>query len=115
MKKPLSLFVLVFALTMMPILAVSPGNATDLFEEMSTDEMTYIRGVVSRVSLDLMQIAVRPAKGKRIVISIDPDTLFEGVSQIDELEKKQQVKVWYSVGENINRAIKIKKMMDLGC
>jgi len=50
-----------------------------------------------------------------VVINIVPETLLEGVSMIDELEKKQQVKVWYSIEENENKAIKIKKMMDLGC
>ncbi len=115
MKKTGTLLGFILILTIVPIFPFSPGHTDELFEEMSTEQMTYIRGLVSRVSLENMEIAVRPAKGKRVVISIDPDTLLEGVSQIDELEKKQQVKVWYSIEENGNKAIKIKKMMDLGC
>ena len=34
---------------------------------------------------------------------------------IDEFKKEQQVKVWYSLDEESNRAIKIIKMMELGC
>lgn len=92
-----------------------PASAEQMFEEMSTEDMLYVRGLVSRVDTDQMQISVRPAKGNRIRITIDPDTLLEGVSQIDEFEKEQQVKVWYSIENETNRAIKIIKMMDLGC
>lgn len=92
-----------------------PLAAEEMFEEVSTEDMLYVRGLVSKVDTAQMQISVRPAKGKRISITIDPDTQLEGVSQIDEFEKEQQVKVWYSIDNNINRAIKIKKLMELGC
>jgi hypothetical protein len=39
----------------------------------------------------------------------------EGVSQIDEFEKEQQVKAWYRVENGDNNAIKIIKLMELGC
>ena len=93
----------------------SPLAAEAMFEEMSTEDMLYVRGLVSKVDTAKMQISVKPAKGKRIRITIDPDTQLDGVSQIDEFEKEQQVKVWYSIDNDINRAIKIKKMMELGC
>ena len=55
----------------------------------------------------------------RIVLVEDLDLIREGirvlVSQIDDFEKEQQVKIWYSIDNNNNRAIKIKKLMDLGC
>ena len=92
-----------------------PAGAEQMFEEMSTQDLLYVRGLVSRVDTDRMQISVRPAKGKRIRITIDPDTLLEGVTQIDEFEKEQQVKVWYSIENETNRAKKIIKMMELGC
>ena len=92
-----------------------PITAEELYEEISTENMLYLRGLISKVDTDKMRISVRPPKGKRIRITIDPDTLLEGVSQIDEFEKEQQVKVWYSIEDDTNRAIKIKKMMELGC
>ena len=93
----------------------TPVLAEEFFDEVSTEEMLYVRGLVSKVYLDKVQISVRPPKNKLIRITIDPDTILEGVSQIDEFEKEQQVKVWYSVDDGDNRAIKIKKMMELGC
>ncbi len=115
MKKTGTLLGLLLMLSLSPMFPHPSGHASDFYEETSTDDMIYMRGIVSRVSPEEMQIAVRPLKGKRVVITIDPDTLLEGISQIDELEKKQQVKVWYSIQEETNKAIKIKKMMDLGC
>ncbi len=115
MKKTGALLGLLLILSLSPIFPHPSGHTSDFYEETSTDDMIYMRGIVSRVSPEEMQIAVRPLKGKRVVITIDPDTLLEGISQIDELEKKQQVKVWYSIQEETNKAIKIKKMMDLGC
>lgn len=94
---------------------VVPVLANDTLEEVSTEDKLYVRGLVSKVYLDKMQISVRPPKGKSIRISIDPDTILEGVSQIDEFKKEQQVKIWYSPDEGNNRAIKVIKMMELGC
>ncbi|MBT8332794.1 MAG: hypothetical protein HKP41_01755 [Desulfobacterales bacterium] len=89
--------------------------ADDSFEEMSTEERLFVRGLVSSVNIQDMVISVRPLKGKRIPIQLIPETILEGVSGIDKFEKKQQVKVWYIIEDNENRAIKIKKMMELGC
>ena len=92
-----------------------PVIAEEMFEEVSTEDYLYVRGLVSKVYPDKMQISVRPPKGKLVRIVIDPDTILDGVSQIDDFEKEQQVKIWYLLDNNNNRAIKIKKLMDLGC
>lgn len=94
---------------------LEPVLANENLEEVSTEDTLYVSGLVSKVYLDKMQISVRPPKGKLMRITIDPDTILEGVSQIDEFKKEQQVKIWYSLDEDSNRAIKIIKMMDLGC
>ena len=115
MKRRRAIILMVVTITVSISFGVSYLIADEMFEETSTENLLYIRGLVSKVYIEKMQIAVRPVKGKRIRITIDPDTLLEGVSQIDEFKKEQQVKVWYSVEADSNRAIKIKKMMDLGC
>ncbi len=89
--------------------------ADDSFEEMSTEERLFVRGLISKVYPERMQISIRPAKGSLVRVSIDSDTILEGVSRIDELEKEQQVKVWYAPDDDNNRALKIVKMMELGC
>lgn len=106
---------LLILMTLLACVGISPAVAQGTFEEMSTEDMRYVRGLISKVYPDTMQISVKPAKGKRVRVTIDPDTIIEGVSQVDELEKEQQVKVWYSPDNGNNRAVKIKKMMDLGC
>lgn len=83
--------------------------------ETSADNTLYVRGLISSIYTDRMQIAVRPPKSKRIIITIEPATVFEGFQQLGELEKKQQVKVWYFIDDSGNRAVKIKKMLELGC
>lgn len=89
--------------------------AEGVFEETSTENLVFVRGIVSSVSFKKMQVAVRPLKGKRIVIDIELDTQMEGVSKIEDLKKEQQVKVWYTPAGQKNKAVKIKKMMELGC
>ena len=115
MKKITAVVCSLFFLTILSGFQLSPVNAADLLEEMSTEDTIYIRGIISSVSPEKMQIAVRPPKSDRIVITIGPDTVLEGVKQIDELVKKQQVKIWYSPATSKNRAVKIKKIMELGC
>lgn len=92
-----------------------PAYADDSFEEMSTGDMLYVRGLVSSVSVEKMQISVRPPQKDRMVITIDSDTVLEGVKRIEEVQKEQQVKVWYVPAGSENLAVKIVKMMDLGC
>lgn len=100
---------------LLALFALQTAGAAEMFEEGSTEDMQYARGLVSSVKFDKMQISVRPPKGKALRINITPDTILEGVSQIDEFEKEQQVKVWYRVEDGDNNAIKIIKLMELGC
>ncbi len=108
----LNLTLLAWLLALPPLTSVA---AEEMFEEVSTEDMQYVRGLVSSVKLDEMQISIRPPKGKTLRINITPDTVLEGVSQIDEFEKEQQVKVWYRIDEGENNALKIIKLMELGC
>lgn len=96
-------------------LQVQQGEAAESFEEISTPDMLYVRGLIGSVSLEKMQISVRPPKDKRIVITVVPDTILEGFKGLDQLAKKQQVKVWYESAGTEHRAVKIKKLMELGC
>ncbi len=114
-KKIVSTLGVALLISVCPLFTLPSGHTNNLFEEVSTDRVLFVRGLISGVYDEKMQIAVRPLKGKRIVISIGPDTLLEGVSRLDELEKKQQVKIWYSTEDNGNKALKIIKIMDLGC
>ncbi len=91
------------------------GWTSEQFSEMSTEHALYVQGVISRFYPDEMKLSIRPPKGKLIRVQIDPDTILEGVTRVDELEKEQQVKVWFLIDADGKRALKIKKMMGLGC
>jgi hypothetical protein len=107
---------LLFALSLLLIFShAALLAAEDSFEEMSMEDRLFVRGLISNVYPEKMQISIRPAKGDLVRVLIDSDTILEGLSRIDELEKEQQVKVWYAPDEDKNRAIKIIKMMELGC
>ena len=101
--------------TIVVFLSSLPAAADESFAEVSTEEMLYVRGLISKIYPDKMEIQIRPPKGGVVRIALDPDTILKGVSRIDELEKEQQVKVWYSTENGNNRAIRIEKMMELGC
>ena len=110
MKRKL-LVLMSFLLLVLPVWLPAEQNQT----EVSTEAPIYVRGLVRKVYPEKMQISVRPVKGKAIRITIGPDTILEGLTKIDEFAKEQQVKVWYVVDQEGNRAIRIKKVMDLGC
>jgi hypothetical protein len=97
------------------IFSTVPVTADEFPEDQSNPDMIYLRGLVSKVSTDDMQISVKPPTGKSVRISIDPDTILEGVDNFGGFEKEQQVKVWYKEENGLNRALKIIKMMELGC
>jgi len=95
------------------LLGVAADSSYD--EERSTNEYLYARGLLSSVSIENGTISVRPAKGNRIKLKIEPTTIFEGFQSLEELERKQQVKVWYEPFGETMRALKVEKMMELGC
>ncbi|MCG6929647.1 MAG: hypothetical protein LJE64_03750 [Desulfofustis sp.] len=101
--------------TLLIIFSTVPVTADEFPEDQSNPDMIYLRGLVSKVSTDDMQISVKPPTGKSVRISIDPDTILEGVDNFGGFEKEQQVKVWYKEENGLNRALKIIKMMELGC
>lgn len=115
MKKMAALLNLTLLAGLIALFVPQTAETVEVFEENSTSDMQYVRGLVSSVKLDKMQISIRPPKGKILRIDITPDTILEGVSQIDEFEKEQQVKAWYKVQDGDNNAIKVIKLMELGC
>lgn len=115
MKIPITAIKLILLFSFLVTFSALPVAAQEMLEEISTEDTLYVRGLISKVYPYKMQISVQPPKGKRVRITLDPDTILDGVSQVGEFEKEQQVKVWYSIDNGNNRAIKIEKMMELGC
>ena len=103
----LTVFLLFFTV---PLLAAQ--NSTS---EMSFNEALFTEGVVKRISLKKKLITIKPSKAERVKIQIDEHTDFTGMSALEELEKGQRVKIWYTVIGEENRAVKVERLPDLGC
>lgn len=115
MEKQSTAIKLILLVSFIVHLSALPIVAKEIFEEVSTEDILYVRGLVSKVYADKMQISVQPPKSKRVRVTLGPDTVLDGVSNIGEFEKEQQVKVWYSIDNGDNQAIRVEKMMRLGC
>ncbi len=89
--------------------------AQDSISAMSTDETLLIQGTVRRVLPGEKTITVKVDKGKKIQILVGQFTGFVGISSLEELKKGQRVKVWYTVVGEENRAVKVEKLLELGC
>ena len=96
------------------ILAV-PLHAGQYEEEVSTSEYLYTKGMIHTVSATDQSIQLQQKKGPDINIFINPDTEFEGVGKLEELQKSQIIKLWYRPDNNGHVALKIVKLPDLGC
>jgi hypothetical protein len=54
-------------------------------------------------------------KGPRVTIRVNPDTEFEGVRKIEDLQARQVIKVWYRPQQDGNIGLKILRLPDMGC
>ncbi|NOQ45107.1 MAG: hypothetical protein GQ559_00260 [Desulfobulbaceae bacterium] len=93
-----------------PFVAAQAGST-----EISVDDALFVQGSVKRVVLETDIITVKSSKGERIKIHVDWQTGFVGMSSLEELEKGQRVKVWYTVAGDENKAVKVERLPDLGC
>lgn len=83
--------------------------------EMSVNETLLIQGTVRRVLPGKKTIFVKVDKGAKVQILVGQRTGFVGISSLEELKKGQRVKVWYTVVGEEKRAVKVEKLLELGC
>lgn len=80
-----------------------------------TSAELIVKGKVRKISFETNTILLKPKKGGRISIIFSEKTELKGFDHFQEIQKKQALKIWYTVeGEN-NIAIKIEKIPELGC
>jgi len=84
-------------------------------EDVSSGDYLYLKGMVHSVSLTDNSLKVEQRNGPRITIRIDPETEFEGVGKLGELQARQVIKVWYRPEQDGNTGLKILRLPDLGC
>lgn len=90
-------------------------DAQNNISEMSVDEPLFLKGIVKRISLSKKSIFVKQGKDERVIIQVDKQTGFVGMSTLEELKKGQRVKIWYTAVGDTNIAKKVERLPDLGC
>jgi hypothetical protein len=93
----------------------APLLAGQYEEEVSTTEYLFVKGMIRTVSLTDQSITLQQKKGPVLTISINPETEFEGVRKLEELQIRQVIKLWYRPEHDGNSALKIVKLPDTGC
>ncbi len=73
------------------------------------------QGIVRRISLNDNEITVKPHKEPQVTIKVDGKTTFFRMFSLQDLEKYQRVRVWFTVIGERKRAIKIEKLPQVGC
>lgn len=84
-------------------------------EEVSTTEYLFVKGMIRTISLADQSITLQQKKGPVLTISIHPETEFEGVQKLEDLQIRQVIKLWYQPEHGGNSALKIVKLPDTGC
>lgn len=103
------LFLFILVLTALP----ARGGSDE--QGMSSADTLYVKGLVRSVTAADNTLTIRPNKGKKITVIVDPLTEFKGFYKLEDLEKRQIIEVWYRPGPTGNTAIKIVRPMELGC
>jgi hypothetical protein len=78
-------------------------------------DVLVAQGQVKNFNQEQQTLALKTSKGERLTILFDWNTALVGYSSLAEIEKGHKVKIWYTVEENKNTAVKIEKSLDVGC
>ncbi|MEA3548587.1 MAG: hypothetical protein U9R66_13080 [Thermodesulfobacteriota bacterium] len=107
--------ILIILIGCLLLFGVSFVDAQNNTSDMSINELLFIQGIVKYISLDKQRITVKPSKEERVKIYVDEQTDFVGMSTLEELAKEQRVKVWYTPVGDVNIAVTVERLPDLGC
>ena len=97
------------------LLFVPFASAENSNSAVSIDETLLIQGVVRRVLPVENMLIIKISQGEKISIRVDPQTGFVDIVALEELERGQRVKVWYTIIGEKNRAVKVERLPELGC
>jgi len=78
-------------------------------------DVIVVQGKVRTFNEETQTLALKTTKGEKLDILFDWNTALIGYSSLAEIKKGHGVKVWYTVGEKKNTAVKIEKKLDVGC
>jgi hypothetical protein len=85
------------------------------YEETATGEYLFARGMVHTISSQDQTLTIQPNKGPHVKIMVNAKTELAGFGKLEDLQKRQEVKIWYHPDKNGNTGLKILKLPDQGC
>lgn len=103
---------LLFFLFITPSLALATGSG---MSGVSNQNTQIVQGKVKSYNLEKQTILLKTVTGVKMTIWLDWQTGLIGYSSPQEIEKGHGLKIWYSVKEKKNNAVKIEKKLDVGC
>ena len=80
-----------------------------------TTEALYVRGKVKKISFETKTILIKPNKGASLSFTFHEQTTLKGFASFEEIKKKQPVRIWYTIDGENNMAVKVEKVLELGC
>ena len=113
MKRQLPVFILLTFFVSLCLVGGSLTMAADLSGNPA--QVLEIEGRVLAIDIERSVLTIRDQDRQRHNIHSGMDTIFVGFNSLNELGKKQEVKLWYQVDADGLKAIKIEKKLDVGC
>lgn len=91
-------------------LAVDDPAATDV-----SQSPLPAQGKVETFNLEKGKLTIKTSKGERISVFTGSPPVLVGYPSLGEIKKEHGVKIWYTIEGTKKIALKIEKMLDVGC
>ena len=95
-----------------PSLSFAKNDATSVT---TNQDIQLTEGKVKKFDPKKQVVTIQVNKREKVKISVNWNTALVGYSSLEEIKKGQRVKVWYTVVGEENRAVKVEKLLELGC
>jgi len=113
--KRTSLFFVLFTAILLCFSASSFGAGVPMDGVSQSSDLQLVEGKIKRYNPEEQSLVLQMKNGEKLTILIDWNTSLVGYDSPQEIEKKQQVKIWYSGDSQQPTAVKIEKKLMVGC
>ncbi len=110
-----NIFILSFIVCLLFIIPSLASAVSDAAVHSSTQSVLAVQGKVKNFDQESQVLRLKTSKGNEMSVAIDVNTALVGYSSLQEIEKDQGVKIWYSLQADKKIAIKIERKIEVGC
>ncbi|MEN8190179.1 MAG: hypothetical protein ABFS19_10060 [Thermodesulfobacteriota bacterium] len=97
------------------MISILPLTVLGDSSQSQSEAAILLQGRVAKIIPEKNLVAVKPNKGKRVEVMINWNTEFIGFTKLEELKREQKIKIWYLSIKETKTAVKIEKLLTLGC